>query len=87
MDGRKAGSLTANPKIIDGVITRAWQDIYEGNVSDVDGMVVDLLKKYKTTLLAQSEFRMGDLSTQEVYDGLTGVEKQLEAWMVGNRRN
>ena len=26
-DGRKAGTLTANPKIIDGIITRAWQNI------------------------------------------------------------
>ena len=50
-------------------------------------MVADFLKKYKKTLLAQCELRMGDLATQEVYDGLTGVEKQLEAWMVGNRRN
>ena len=67
--------MTANPKIIDGVITRAWQDIYEGNVTDVDGVVAEFLKKYKKILLAQPEYRMGDLSTHEVYDGLTGVGK------------
>ena len=44
-DGRKEGTLTANPKIIDGVITRAWQTIYEGNVTDVDSMVSDFMNK------------------------------------------
>lgn len=51
-DGGKAGTLTAIPKVIDGVITRAWQHIHEGNVSDVDGVVSDFLKKCRTTLFA-----------------------------------
>ena len=37
--GRKAGTLTSNPKIIDGVITRAWREVYEGNAKDPDALV------------------------------------------------
>ena len=82
-DGRKAGTLTANPKIIDGVITRAWQEIYDGNVADVDSVVADFMKKYKKTLFARSEYQMGDLTTQEVFDGLTGGGKTaggMDGW-------
>ena len=46
--------------------------IYEGNVTDVDALVDNFMKKYKTTLLKQGEYQMGELTTQEVYDGLTG---------------
>ena len=62
--GRTIGTVTANQKIIDGVITRAWQDIYKGNVDDVDALVADFLKKYKKTLLTQMEHRIGELTTQ-----------------------
>ena len=30
-DGGRKGTLTANPNVIDGIITRAWQNIYNGN--------------------------------------------------------
>ena len=75
--------MTANPTIIDGVITRAWQDIYKGNVDDVDALVADFLKKYKKTLLTQMEHRIGELTTQEVYDGLTSGGKTaggMDGW-------
>ena len=82
-DGTKIGTLTANPKIIDAVITRAWQDIYKGNVDDVDAVVADFLKKYKKTLLKQVEHSISELSTQEVYDGLTSSGKSaggMDGW-------
>ena len=82
-DGRKEGTLTAIPKIIDGVITRAWQAIYEGNVDDVDRMVESFMAKYKKTLLNQEEHQMNDLSIQEVFDGLTGGGKTaggMDGW-------
>ena len=50
-DGRKEGTLTANPKTIDVVITRAWQTIYEGNVTDVDAMVEDFMEKVQENLV------------------------------------
>ena len=44
-DGRKAGTLTANPKIIDGVITRAWHKVYDGNTEDPDALVAAFVTK------------------------------------------
>ena len=46
-DGRKAGTLTANPKIIDGVITRAWHKVYDGNTEDPDALVAAFVKNIK----------------------------------------
>ena len=52
-----------------------------------DAVVAAIMKKYKKTLYKRKEFDLGDLTTQEVYDGLTSGGKQLEECMVGNPRN
>ena len=82
-DGRKTGTLTANPKIIDGVITRAWQEVYEGNAKNPDALVEAFVKKYKKTLLKREEYVLQELTTQEVYDRLTSGGKTaggMDGW-------
>ena len=70
-DGGKVGTLTANPRVVDGIITRAWQKVYEGNAQDVDKLVQTFIHKYRKTLRKQGEFKAPNLTTNIVFDGLT----------------
>ena len=46
-DGGRKGTLTANPSVIDGIITRAWQNIYNGNAKSIPELVRNFKEKYE----------------------------------------
>ena len=45
-DGGKEGTLTANPKVIDGVIIRAWQKIRNEDAGNIPELVRNFESKY-----------------------------------------
>ena len=40
------GTLTSDPKVMDGIIIRAWQEIYKGNAADTDAWIRNYVHKY-----------------------------------------
>ena len=60
--GGEKGALTADPKAIDGIITRAWQDIYQGNVADIPTLVDNFKAKYKGRIYTAPEFKVQEIA-------------------------
>ena len=68
---------------MDGIITRAWRKVYEGNAQDVDKLVQTFIHKYRETLHKQGEFKAPNLTTKIVFYGLTKAGKTaggIDGW-------
>ena len=84
----KARTLTANPKVIDGSVTRAWQDVCKGNVEDADTKVVAFMEKVQEDDTQEERVpNGGDEHKDGLRKGLRMPGRRLEAWMGGSRRN
>ena len=69
-DGKPEGSFTANATTIDGIITRAWQSIFSGNVEDPKKCLDNFLQKHGRSLLKQEESPAPDITVERVYQTL-----------------
>lgn len=54
-DGERPGTIMTDPLQVDGVITRAWQRIYDGNVGDAARTVANFCAKYRSYLFFHEE--------------------------------
>ena len=52
-DGGKVGTITTDPQQVDGVVRRAWQNIYQGNVEDAAATVAAFMKNMPATFTKQ----------------------------------
>ena len=86
-DGGKVGTLTANPKIIDGVITRAWQEVYKGNTSDPNAVVEAFMKNIKRPFTCEKSLCCRSSPLKKCMTASRVEGKQLAAWMGGNLRS
>ena len=82
-DGGKKGTFTADPKVIDGIITRAWQEIYQGNAVDIPTLVESFKTKYKGRIYAAPEFKVQEITEELVHEAMTGSGKSaggMDGW-------
>ena len=68
--GKAAGTLTANQNAIDGIITQAWQTIFEGNAADPKACVDDFLFNHSDSLFKIPEVEAPDITTDGVFKAL-----------------
>ena len=69
-DGKEEGTLTANATTIDGVITRAWQSVVQGNVSNPKQCVDDFIQKHGRSMHKHAEVHAPDITTERVFQAL-----------------
>ena len=82
-DGGEKGTLTADPKVIDGIITRAWQEIYQGNAADIPTLVENIKTKYKDRIYVAPEFKVQEITDELVHEAMTGSGKSaggMDGW-------
>ena len=82
-DGKAAGTLTANQTTIDGIITRAWQNIFEGNAKDSEACVDNFLYKHSDALFKTTEAEAPDITTDGVFKALNVAGKSaasMDGW-------
>ena len=63
--------------MIDGIITRAWQDIYQGNAADFPTLVENFKTKYKECIYTAPEFKVQEITEEIVHEAMTGSGKSV----------
>ena len=66
-DDKNEGTLTANAAVIDGVIIRAWQAIFEGNAAGPQKRVDEYLLKHGPSFHWHGKFEAPDITNEGVY--------------------
>ncbi len=64
--GQAIGSITTQPSEVDDIAREAWQNIYEGNSSDIAATVSAFLGKYAKYILYAKPFQVQPITAEEV---------------------
>ena len=82
-DGKPAGTLAANQTIIDGIITRAWKKVFDGNPSGPKATVDNFLFDHNAFIFKLPEVEAPDITTEGVYQALNAADKSaasMDGW-------
>ena len=62
--GEAKGSFATAPEELDGILTQAWQTIYQGTERSLQSVVDGFMVKYHHHLVQQPEFVLGDIDAE-----------------------
>ena len=84
-DGGLPGTITTDPKQVDGVVARAWNKIYEGNTACAANLVAAFIGKYKPYIyLQEQEEELQHVTGQDVWDNFQAIVPSaggMDGWM------
>ena len=86
-DGKAKGTLAANPTTIDGIITRAWQEISKGNAANPQQCVDIFIQKHCRALHKIPAVEPLTSPLKECSKHLTLQATRLPAWLAGTLLN
>ena len=81
--GQKIGTITMDPCEVDGIATRAWKAIYNGNCSDLKQSVSYFKDKYSKYLFYAPEYKLKPIVGRELMETCTHGKKSspgLDNW-------
>ena len=76
-DTGQPGPITTDLVQVDGVITRMWQRIYNGNVVNQAKSVARLCSEYKACIYRLFEYQVVELTMQLVWENFQSVQQFL----------
>ena len=82
-DGGAEGSVTTSPQQIDGVVTRAWRKIYQGNVANAASTVANFIKKFWKHLYVAPPHVVEAISAGMVWGNFQAIEHSavgMDGW-------
>ena len=81
--GQEAGTITTDPKEIDGIVKRAWKKIYAGTKDDTKKATEEFLEKYKAYLYRAEEYIIHAITMEDVREACREAGKTaggLDGW-------
>lgn len=86
-DGGVVGTLTADPKQVDAIVTRTWQKIHNGNVQCAANLVAEFIRTFGSWMYVQEdeEEHIEPISELDVWKTSELCRTQQGAWMDGIR--
>ena len=83
-DGGKQGEITSDPKEVDAIVKRAWQNIFEGIGGCLTSAIDYFLDKYINIILKMPEADYKEIDADMVYNSFTKTKDSagaLDGWM------
>lgn len=65
--GGRPGTITTNPKEVDGIVRRAWQQMYDGSVANIDETVRQFAVKHGIRFFKDSDFDVENIDGEMVF--------------------
>ena len=74
--GRAKGQITTDPLEVDGVASRAWQRVYQGNASDLRAAADNFANKYKKFIFKGPVYNVARVSADDVAEEMKRAKKR-----------
>lgn len=82
-DGGAEGTVTTDPNQIDGVVSRAWKRIYDGNIYNAAQTVTSFVERYSRYLWVQDEFQLPPIQEEDVWENFQSITESaggMDGW-------